>query len=334
MPPLLPRPVVSFTWPTNSQPVVTLSGICGAAKAEAGTIQQVTFAIYDETLGQCWNGSGYQGTRFDLSATWSDPNWAAVGPLVLPTVACGHSYQISAKAVDSASNTGEASVTVNADRVAPLSTFAPLMSGQVVANLSTIGGTVTDNFGLIESIAITIHELDPAGGAGRWWNGSWFQPGPATVAGGVSGNGWSPAPGVKLPALNSGQQYELTVTATDTTCNTGSSTITVQAPIAVLGWDPGATPAGTVAFPAPNTNGGNYWFQITPQTPAVGVWRTALEVQAGEADVYLRHGSQPNTNNYTYGSRRTGSDGFVLDASQFNPGENWFVLVSASANAQ
>src|SRR5207244_7432531 len=72
-----------------------------------------------------------------------------------------------------------------------------------------------------------------------------------------------------------------------------------------------------------------------PQNPSVGVWRTALNVVSGEADVYLRKATPPTIYTPdTFASALAGSDGFVLDASQFNPGEDWYYLVMASTNAQ
>ena len=203
-----------------------------------------------------------------------------------------------------------------------------------MSNLSAIGGSVADNFGLVASVEFSIHEQDINYGAGRWWNGTNFQNSLVTLPAAVSGTSWSPAPGVVLPQLNSGQSYDLTVIATDTTSNSASTTITVTDAMTVLGWDPGQTPLGTVVLQNPNTNGGNYWFQIIPQSPAVGVWRTALNVPAGQASVYMRQGSPPNIYSYSYVSANAGSNGFVLDASQFQPGQNWYILVNATTNAQ
>ena len=197
-----------------------------------------------------------------------------------------------------------------------------------------MGGSVTDNFGLVASVVFSIHEQDINYGAGRWWNGTNFQSSPVTLPATVSGTSWSPAPGVVLPPLNSGQSYDLTVIATDTTSNSASTTITVTDAMTVLAWDPGQTPAGTVVLQNPNTNGGNYWFQIIPQSPAVGVWRTALNVLAGQAGVYMSQGSPPNIYSYSFASANAGSNGFVVDASQFQPGQNWYILVNATTNAQ
>jgi hypothetical protein len=218
--------------------------------------------------------------------------------------------------------------------VPPVVAISPLFNGQTVSNLSAIGGSVTDNFGLVASVVFSIHERDINYGAGRWWNGTNFQGSLVLLPAAVSGTSWSSAPGVMLPQLNSGQSYDLTVIATDTTSNSASTTITVTDVMTVLGWDPGQTPLGTVVLQNPNTNGGNYWFQIIPQSPVAGVWRTALNVLAGQASVYMRQGSPPNTYSYSYASANPGPNGFVLDASQFQPGQNWYILVNASTDAQ
>lgn len=213
-------------------------------------------------------------------------------------------------------------------------TFSPLSDGQTVATLSSVGGTVTNTAGFAVTVAFRIREVDINGGSGRWWNGTNFQDSMFALAATVSKTNWAPSAGLKLPQLNSGQSYELAVTASDTNNNVGGDSITVQAPITVLTWDPGQTAQGTVVLANPNTNGGNYWFQISPQTPSVGAWRTALNVQSGEADVYMNQSYAPNLFGASFSSARTGSDGFVLDAAQFEPGQTWYILVHATPNAK
>ncbi len=101
-----------------------------------------------------------------------------------------------------------------------------------------------------------------------------------------------------------------------------------------LGWDPGATHAGTVVFTNASTTGGDYCFKITAQNTAVGAWRSALNVASGEADLYLLQGSLPTTWSFNHKSERPASDGFVLHSSQFTPGQDWYLLVHATAGAQ
>jgi hypothetical protein len=328
------QPIVSFTQPTNGQQIVTFSSLAGTARTDTGTVQEVVFSIYDQSAGQWWNGINYQWAPVALPATLSGTNWTPAPGIALPVPCCGRYYQLGATATDSETNTTTTNITVQADSVAPAVTFSPLTDGQTVTDLLAIGGSVADNFNLVASVVFSIHELDINGGSGRWWNGTNFQSDPIILPATVSGTNWSPLPGLALPALNSGQSYVLTATATDSNSNAASTNITVQAPITDLAWDPGETALGTVVLTNPNTNGGNYWFRIIPQSPSVGVWRTALNVLPGEANVYLRYSFPPNIYSYHYASQRVGSDGFVLDSSQFSPSQDWYILVTASTNAR
>jgi hypothetical protein len=261
------QPVVSFTQPTNGQQIVTFAGLAGTAQTTTGTVQQVKFSIYNQSTGQWWNGTNFQGASVSLPASLSGVNWAPASGVALPPSCCGQYYRLTASATDTYTHIGTTNITVQADSVPPVATFSPLSNGQTVSNLSSIGGSVTDNFGLVASVVFSIHEQDINYGTGRWWNGTNFQGSLAMLPASVSGTSWAPAAGVLLPPLNSGQHYDLTVMATDTTSNSASSTITVQEAITVLSWDPGQTPLGTAVLQRPNSNGGNYWFQIIPQRP-------------------------------------------------------------------
>jgi len=337
-------PVVRFTQPTNGQQIVTFSGLAGTAQTSTGTIQQVTFSIYNQSIGQWWNGTNYQGEWVSLPAGLSGTNWAPASGVALPTPCCGQYYQLTASATDTHTNTGTTNITVQADSVPPVVTFSPLSNGQTVSNLSTIGGSVKDNFNLVASVVFSIQEVGFNGCPGRWWNGTNFQASSVSLLASVSGTNWSPAAGVMLPALNSGQSYQLTATATDTCSNSASAAITVTDFITVLTWDPGTNAQGTSTniVQNPNSNGGNYWFSIHTQTPAIGVWRTALNVLAGQAGVYMNlgspldicPGSPPNISDFSFASANPGSNGFVVDASQFSAGQTWYILVNATNNAQ
>ncbi|MGD1084295.1 MAG: hypothetical protein ABSA47_06010 [Verrucomicrobiota bacterium] len=107
------------------------------------------------------------------------------------------------------------------------------------------------------------------------------------------------------------------------------------ASVTTLTWDPGTTQAGTQVFSNQSTTGGDYFFAITTETTACGVWRNALNVQSGQAGLYLLQGTLPTTNSSSYASAQAGSNGFVLAQSQqFNPGQNWYILVHATPGAQ
>jgi len=105
--------------------------------------------------------------------------------------------------------------------------------------------------------------------------------------------------------------------------------------ITALTWDPGLTHAGTQVYTHPNTNGGDFYFKVTVQNTALGAWRTALNVTSGDANVYLAKGTPPAPNGNLYKSERTNSsDGFVVPASAFSAGEDWYYLVQAAPGSQ
>ena len=105
--------------------------------------------------------------------------------------------------------------------------------------------------------------------------------------------------------------------------------------VTTLTWDPGTTQPGTQVYTNQSTTGGSYYFEITTQTTADGVWRNALNVQSGQASLYLLQGSLPATNSFNYSSTRAGSNGFVLaQGPQFSAGQNWYLLVQATPGAQ
>ncbi len=96
-----------------------------------------------------------------------------------------------------------------------------------------------------------------------------------------------------------------------------------------LTWDPGTDHLGTQVFTNQSSSGGNHFFKITTQNPNVGAWRTALRVLGGEANLFLRQGSfSSDPAQYSHSSTRVGSDGFVLDASEFQAAQDWFLCVS------
>ena len=239
-------PMVSFTQPTNGQQIVTFTNLAGTAQPGTGTIQRVAFSIYNQSIGQWWNGTNFQGTQTTLPVTLTGTNWVPAPSLALPLPCCGQNYQLQATVTNTDLSFFTTNITVQADTIPPVATFSPLSDGQMVSNLSTLGGSVTDNFSQIASVAFSIHELDINGGSGRWWNGTNFQTSLVTLPASVSGTSWSPTPGVALPQLNSGQSYGLNVIATDTTSNSSSLTITVTNAMTVLTWDPGQTAIGTM----------------------------------------------------------------------------------------
>ena len=109
------QPVVSFTQPTNGQQIVTFTGLAGTAQTATGTVQQVTFSIYDQSTGQWWNGTNFQGASVSLPASLSGTNWVPASGVALPAPCCGQYYQLTASATDTYTNTGTTNITVQAD---------------------------------------------------------------------------------------------------------------------------------------------------------------------------------------------------------------------------
>ena len=110
------QPIVSFTQPTNGQQIVTFANIAGTAlKTPSGPVLQVTFSIYDQSTGQWWNGTNFQGTSVSLPASLSGINWTPAAGTALPTPYSGQYYQLIASATDTGTNTGTTNITVRAD---------------------------------------------------------------------------------------------------------------------------------------------------------------------------------------------------------------------------
>jgi hypothetical protein len=216
----------------------------------------------------------------------------------------------------------------------PVITFAPLVDGNTVSDLAQLGGTVTDDADPAPVVVFSIHEYGPNGGNGRYWNGLAWQANAIDLPGTVTGTTWQKNPAGTLPALNSGLRYVLTVTASDAAGHVSApASITVRTAIQSLTWDPGTTHLGTEILNQPHRLGGSHVFKIITQNTAVGAWRTALNVTAGEADVYLSQGAVPNVSSHSYGSARVGSDGFVVASAQFAENQEWFLLVESQPGA-
>jgi large repetitive protein len=197
--------------------------------------------------------------------------------------------------------------------------------GSTNGSLPAVSGWVTNAADTITNLSFSLHEVDPSGRPGRYWNGSNWQATASPLATTRTGTNWSAA--VTLPPLNSGISYEITASATTTTPETGTAMITTTRTTDVLTWDLGTTHAGTAVKTNPHALGGPFIFQIVTSGTTVGGWRSALTVTSGEANLYLSQGSAPTFASYQYGSAQVGSDGFVVPAAQFGASEVWYYLV-------
>ena len=107
-----------------------------------------------------------------------------------------------------------------------------------------------------------------------------------------------------------------------------------QPVIRELVWDPGTADDGTEVFSNTNTRAGRHYFHINAQTTDVCAWKTRLTVATGEADLYMRVTSVPQTYDCSFKSERIGSDGIVLGDNQYSATQEWYIMVNATAGAQ
>ncbi|MCX6872868.1 MAG: hypothetical protein NTW21_03525, partial [Verrucomicrobia bacterium] len=101
-----------------------------------------------------------------------------------------------------------------------------------------------------------------------------------------------------------------------------------------LTWDPGTAETGTQILTNTNPRNGRHYFHVTAQSTDIGAWRTRLNVVSGEAALYLRLGAYPDTSSYNFRSINSGSDGLMLRDDQYAAGQEWFIMVDATAGAQ
>lgn len=135
--------------------------------------------------------------------------------------------------------------------------------------------------------------------------------------------------GSRISLPNEGGSVKITYTETAITLSDW------QPVIHELTWDPGDADAGTQVFSNTNTRAGRHYFHINAQETDIGAWKTRLTVATGGADLYLYPGSVPQTTDYYwFKSDRVGSDGLVLRSDQYTAGQDWYLLVNATAGAQ
>ncbi len=140
------------------------------------------------------------------------------------------------------------------------------------------------------------------------------------------------------PAEATPATYFVAVTRPAGETGTPAVTLTYTASYSTdLTWDPGTTEEGTALSVSPPANtGGWYYFKVVTQSPAVGAWRSVLNVASGTADLYLLQNNGPTPSSFSHKSERPGTagDGFVLPSAEFAAAQTWYLLVVASQNAQ
>jgi hypothetical protein len=138
-------------------------------------------------------------------------------------------------------------------------------------------------------------------------------------------------PGTELP---SGTYF---VAVSLPSADPGNSTYSLRSeihPLVTLDWDLGLGPEPTELYRNGSTLGGDYFFKIITTNTLAGLWRTRLEVERGDADLFLKQGALPTEAVKDHASTRAGSDGVALiQAGQFNNGQTWYVMVLGQPGA-
>lgn len=100
-----------------------------------------------------------------------------------------------------------------------------------------------------------------------------------------------------------------------------------------LVWDDGSQYAGESVVSNSAVSAGSYYYQVTtPDQAGDGdAWRVVLDVEEGEAQLYMQQGAQPSVSSCFYRSEAAGDDSVVM---AMNEGETWHILVHAEAGAR
>lgn len=97
-------------------------------------------------------------------------------------------------------------------------------------------------------------------------------------------------------------------------------------------WDNNNDGDGSEIQNQPDATGGDYIYWISPEYAQHGVWRTVLTVTSGEAHLYIKKGD-PTVGSGALSSARVGDDAVLIDRTQYNVGEAWYIRVNATPGA-
>ncbi|QBG47148.1 hypothetical protein EGM51_06955 [Verrucomicrobia bacterium S94] len=96
-----------------------------------------------------------------------------------------------------------------------------------------------------------------------------------------------------------------------------------------LAWDSGVSQTGTAVYVNSNPYAGLYLFEVTTASSAgtTGFWRSVLNVESGEADLFISTSPSVTTNNYVEKSDTVGSERIIRSLpGGLRPGICWFAL--------
>ena len=97
--------------------------------------------------------------------------------------------------------------------------------------------------------------------------------------------------------------------------------------LTTLAWDPGTADAGTAVFTNTSATGGEYFFKLVTENADLGMWRSALHVTSGEANLYLVRTRSIRRLPTPKIRPQPARDGIVRPLSNTNgAGQTWYLL--------
>ncbi|NNC89386.1 MAG: hypothetical protein HKN82_13080 [Akkermansiaceae bacterium] len=91
----------------------------------------------------------------------------------------------------------------------------------------------------------------------------------------------------------------------------------------------GMVDGGLFVYNHPNTNGGSFCFKVVLPATTFNLWRTVLNVTAGDASLHMSRSAIPDGSNGTHNAATAGSEGILLRDGEFNAAETWYLRVDA-----
>ncbi|MFA5859695.1 MAG: hypothetical protein WC955_11605, partial [Elusimicrobiota bacterium] len=213
-------PVSAVITPAHNSIKNVMATITGTASDVSG-IQKIEVAVQaNPPTGKWWTGTTFTADA-ELWYNAEDTNWKwTSGSANYPIWESGKNYLVKSRAYDLAGNTETVTTTgldetwFDFDNVVPVSTVTYPVPGVIYSAISSISGTVYDDYSGPNSMRLKVYnETD-----NRYWDGSSFILDSTWVAvSNVYQTSWTYTTTV---AWSSGKRYQVLVEATDRAANT------------------------------------------------------------------------------------------------------------------
>jgi len=270
-----PPPTVTITYPVDGTTygaawTGTFTGT--ASSAASTTIASTAVAIEDTTTNQWWNGSSFNDATQSFVAGTGKTTWLL--GMAASNLNSGDSYNVVAKATDSAGDLGTSS-TVSFTYLLSTTTATPTVSVTYPVDSTSYGadwtgtmtGTASSNSGASTTIASTEVAIEDTS-ATKWWNGTAFAASSQTFVAATGKTTWML--GLGPNNLTSGDNYSVVAKATDSTGDVGtSSTVKFTYGTAAM-----IDPTVSVTYPVDGTTYGSDWTGTITGTASSGASTT------------------------------------------------------------